>query len=219
MSEAKALVTAWTHVAPDQEAGFNAWYDTEHLPGIAALPGFVLGRRYVCAAATPKYLAWYDTADEAVEPGSHLAKYMASPSPETRRVTQLLQHSERMNFRLMRDVGDTARSDAPWLYIVHTDIPDHIAAEYNDWYDREHLPRLVTVPGVLRARRYDRVSGPGPRYLTAYELTGAEVWESPAAHQARRTPWTEKMRSLFQNTRRSMCKCILPSVVHTRKPA
>ena len=58
------------------------------------------------------------------------------------------------------------------------------------------------------------VSGPGPRYLTAYELTAPEVWESPAAHQARKTPWTEKMRSLFQNTRRSMCKLILPSVHH-----
>jgi hypothetical protein len=74
------------------------------------------------------------------------------------------------------------------------------------------LPRLVTVPGVLRARRYNRVSGPGPQYLTAYEITGADVWESPAAILARKTPWTEKMRSLFQNTRRSMCRLILPAV-------
>jgi hypothetical protein len=153
-------------------------------------------------------------ADETVEPGPDLARYIAHPTPQFLRIVGLLQHRERMNFRLMRDVGDATRSDAPWLYIVHTDIPDHIAAEYTDWYDREHLPRLVTVPGVLRARRYDRVSGLGPRYLTAYELTGDEVWESPAALEARKTPWTEKMRSLFQHTRRSLCRLILPPVRH-----
>jgi hypothetical protein len=214
MSEARALMITWTHIAPEHEAEYHAWYDREHLPGIVALPGFLLGRRHVCEGATPMYLAWYDTIDEGVEPGPDFARFLANPTLQFLRIAGLLQHRERMNFRLMRDVGDTARSDAPWLYIVHTDIPDHIAAEYNDWYDREHLPRLATVPGVLRARRYDRVSGPGPRYLTAYELTGAEVWESPAALEARKTPWTEKMRSLFKNTRRSMCKLILPPVRH-----
>jgi hypothetical protein len=57
-----------------------------------------------------------------------------------------------MNFRLMRDVGTVPAHDTPWLYLVHTDIPDHIVDEYNQWYDQEHLPRLVTVPGVVRAR-------------------------------------------------------------------
>ena len=216
MSEAKALMTAWTHVAPEHEAEFNAWYDSEHLPEIVALPGFLSARRYACEGAVPKYLAWYDAADETVEPGPHLKKYLADSAPSMKHIAPNLQHRERMNFRLMRDVGGKPL-DAPWLYIVHTDIPDHIASEYNEWYDAEHLPRLATVPGVLRARRYNRVSGPGPQYLTAYEITAPEVWESPAALQARKTPWTEKMRSLFQNTRRSMCKLILPSVLHTAR--
>ena len=207
-------MTAWTHVAPEREEEFNAWYNTEHMPEIVALPGFLAGRRYACDGATPKYLAWYDALDETVEPGPHLKNYAANQSPWWRRINGFLKHQERMNFRLMRDVGTPQRKDAPWLYIVHTDIPENVAREYNEWYDSEHLPRLVTVPGVLRARRYDRVSGPGPRYFTAYELTAPEVWESPAAHQARKTAWTEKMRSLFQNTRRSMCKLILPSVLH-----
>ena len=77
MSEAKALMTAWTHVAPEHEAEFNAWYDAEHLPEIVALPGFLSGRRYACESTVPKYLAWYDAADETVEPGPHLKKYLA----------------------------------------------------------------------------------------------------------------------------------------------
>jgi hypothetical protein len=217
MSEAKALMTAWTHVPPEREEEFNAWYNTEHLPQIVALPGFVLGRRYVCDRAKPRYLAWYDTADAAVEPGPHLQKYIADSTPWWRRIARFLQHRERMNFQLMRDVGEKPREDTPWLYIVHTDIPDHIVAEYNEWYDKEHLPRLVTVPGVIRARRYNRVSGPGPQYLTAYELTDKDAFESAEGLKARKTPWTEKMRSLFQNTRRSMCKLILPSILHSAR--
>jgi hypothetical protein len=214
MSVAKGLMTAWTHIAPEHEAEFNKWYDGEHVRQIVALPGFVLGRRYAVDGARPKYLAWYDTHDEKAGSGPDLQRAIDDPTPSWQRFAALLQHRERMSFRLMRDVGDSRSEDAPWLYIVHTDIPDNIAGEYNEWYDREHLPRLAAVPGVLRARRYNRAFGPGPQYLTAYELTTPEVWESPAAHQARKTPWTEKMRSLFQNTRRSMCKLILPSLRH-----
>ena len=117
-----------------------------------------------------------------------------------------------MYFRLKCDVGRVPEEDTPWLYIVHTDIPDDVVAEYNEWYDREHLPRLVTVPGVVRARRYTAVTDNGPKYLTAYELTDRDAFESPAGLQARKTPWTAKMRSLFKNTRRSMCRLMLPSV-------
>ena len=123
------------------------------------------------------------------------------------------ENRERMSFKLMRDVGRVPETDTPWLYIVHTDIPDDIVDEYNEWYDKEHLPRLVTVPGVIRARRYNAVAG-GPRYLTAYELTDRDAFESTEGLQARKTPWTAKMRSLFQNTRRRMCTLILPSVTH-----
>jgi len=216
MTDPRALMTAWTHVPPEREEEFNAWYDTEHLPQIVALPGFVLGRRHVCEGATPKYLAWYDTTDETVEPGPHLKQTIADSTPWWGRIAGFMEHRERMNFRLMRDVGEKPREDTPWLYIVHTDLPDHIVDEYNEWYDQEHLPRLVTVPGVIRARRYTAVSG-GPQYLTAYELTDKDAFESPAGLKARKTPWTEKMRSLFQNTRRSMCKLILPSVRHSAK--
>ena len=121
------------------------------------------------------------------------------------------EREEEFNDWLMRDVGCVSEPDTAWLYIVHTDIPGNVVDEYNEWYDQEHLPRLVTVPGVVRARRYTAVSG-SPRYLTAYELTDPNAFESPEGLKARKTPWTEKMRSLFQNTRRSMCQLILPSV-------
>jgi hypothetical protein len=208
MTIADGLITVWLHVAPEREEEFNAWYELEHLNQMLALPGFVNARRYVVENARPKYLAWYDTDDEQVEPGPDFQRVAANPTPWSQRMRGFYGNDrERMNFRLMRDVGTKPAADTPWLYIVHTDIPDHIVDEYNEWYDNEHLPRLVTVPGVVRARRYAAVAG-SPKYLTAYELTDKDAFESPAGLLARKTPWTAKMRSLFQNTRRSMCSLL-----------
>jgi hypothetical protein len=214
MSQAQGLITVWLNVAPEREDEFNDWYNREHLRQVVALPGFVQARRYSVDDAALKYLAWYETVDEKVESGPDFQGIVEQPTPWSQRMRRLYgDQRERMNFRLMRDVGRVPETDTPWLYIVHTDIPDDIVDEYNEWYDKEHLPRLVTVPGVIRARRYTAVSG-NPRYLTAYELTDPNAFESPEGLQARKTPWTAKMRSLFHNTRRRMCKLVLPSLTH-----
>ena len=219
MNEAQGLITVRLHTAPEHEEEFNDWYDLEHVPQLTALPGFVRTRRYRCRTADIRYLAWYETVDETVEGGPYFQGIVFNPTPWSLRIRKLYgEHRERMNFALMCEVGAAPSPDAPWMYIVHTDIPDPIVEEYNAWYDKEHLPRCVGIPGVLRARRYTAAactSGhPGPKYLTAYELTGPDVWESPAALQARKTPWTEKMRSLFSNTRRALYELVAPGVTH-----
>ena len=47
-------------VLPAHEDDFNAWYDQEHLPGLAAVPGTVRAARYVSAEGAPRYFACYD---------------------------------------------------------------------------------------------------------------------------------------------------------------
>lgn len=51
-----------TDVVAAFEDEFNAWYDTEHLPGLAAVPGVIRARRYVDRAGSPRYYACYDFA-------------------------------------------------------------------------------------------------------------------------------------------------------------
>lgn len=212
--QANGLITVRLHTAAQYDDEFNDWYNLEHVPQVTALPGFVRTRRYFCDSADIRYLAWYETTDEKVESGAHFHSIVSDPTPWSQRMRKLYgNHRERMNFKLMCDVGQAPAPDAPWMYIVHTDIPGHIVDEYNAWYDKEHLPRCAGIPGVLRARRYVATTG-NPKYLTAYELSGPDVWESPAALAARKTPWTEKMRSLFSNTRRVLYKLVAPSVTH-----
>ncbi len=222
---AGGLITVRLDVASEHDAEFNDWYNLEHVPQLTAMPGFVRTRRYFCATSDIRYLAWYETADEHVEAGPDFQSIVTRPTPWSQRMRKLYGNKrERMNFRLMCEVGNAPVPDAPWMYIVHTDIPDHIVDEYNAWYDSEHLPRCAAIPGVFRARRYMSTGihgggADGPRYLTAYELAGPDVWESPAALQARKTPWTEKMRSLFSNTRRALYQLVAPTVSHEQAQA
>ena len=52
-----------TDVLAAHEADFNAWYETEHAPGLAAVPGTVRASRWLAPeGASPKYHACYDLA-------------------------------------------------------------------------------------------------------------------------------------------------------------
>lgn len=190
------LISDWWDIPPDKRSTFLDWHDGPYRAGLAAKTG--THRLYAIDGKPEALLSWNE-----FDAGTSLDD-AAALSDDWPGADGSISH-QRFHCKLMRDVGRKPDQPAPWLYIVHTDIPEHIVDEYNAWYDEEHLPRLVTVPGILRARRYVAPDAT-PRYLTAYDLTDRDAFESPAGLKARKTPWTEKMRSLFYNTRRSMAR-------------
>ncbi|OBH64171.1 DUF4286 family protein [Mycobacterium sp. E2479] len=46
--------------------------------------------------------------------------------------------------------------------------------EYNTWYDEVHIPELLTLDGIVGARRLRPVDGQGP-YVAIYELEGDDL--------------------------------------------
>jgi hypothetical protein len=50
--------------------------------------------------------------------------------------------------------------------------------EFHDWYDDEHAPLRMTVPGIRTGRRYRAVDGQTPTWLAYYDLD-LEVLDSP----------------------------------------
>lgn len=65
------------------------------------------------------------------------------------------------------------------LLMVWADIDAEHEAEFNKWYDEEHMKRLASVPGFLSGGRYLAVKG-GPKYLAMYELEDHRVLNSSA---------------------------------------
>jgi hypothetical protein len=54
-----------TDVLPEHEREFNAWYEQEHLPGLADVPGTIRAVRYRRLSGGPLYLACYDLLSPA----------------------------------------------------------------------------------------------------------------------------------------------------------
>ena len=78
------------------------------------------------------------------------------------------------------------------IFMVYVDIDAQHAQEFNEWYNKEHLSELLSVPGILSAARYEAVKG-GPQYLACYELESVAVMQTPAFTNRPRTPWGQKV--------------------------
>jgi GrpB-like predicted nucleotidyltransferase (UPF0157 family) len=87
------------------------------------------------------------------------------------------------------------------LLIVRTDVSPEMEEEFNRWYDEEHIPRLLRVPGVLWAKRGVN-AGKGQKYIAVYEHESAEVQKTAAYRDALETDWTHKIRPHLRNFER-----------------
>ena len=68
---------------------------------------------------------------------------------------------------------------AAGLFYVYTEAGSVDEAEFHDWYDHEHGPARLTVPGFGRALRYQALDGAKPPWLALYELDSPDVLDSP----------------------------------------
>ena len=99
--------------------------------------------------------------------------------------------------------GASAGADAPYHYVVETDVLPEREADFDAWYGQEHLPGLAAVPGTVRAARYVRAEG-SPRHHACYDLASLDTFGSPPWLAVRATDWSSRVRPSFRNTRRIM---------------
>ena len=72
-----------------------------------------------------------------------------------------------------------AKTRGTGLLMVWTDIDPEHEAEFNRFYNEEHMGRLAQVAGVLSCGRYMALRG-GPKYLAMYELDDHNVLRTAA---------------------------------------
>ena len=73
--------------------------------------------------------------------------------------------------------------------------PPAFEDEFNAWYDSEHIPERLAVPGFLTALRYVCLAG-HPRYLAMYDLERFDVLRSAAYLKVaydQSSPWTKRV--------------------------
>jgi hypothetical protein len=65
------------------------------------------------------------------------------------------------------------------MLLTSMDIDASDEAEFNRWYDLEHLEERVAIDGFIEARRYIVHQG-SPKYLCLYSTSTIDVLDSPA---------------------------------------
>jgi hypothetical protein len=93
------------------------------------------------------------------------------------------------------------------MLLTSMDIDPADEADFNRWYDREHLEERVAIDGFLEARRYVAHEGK-PKYLSLYSTATFEVLESPAYRTAlaNQTEWSRANIARFKNMIRGVAR-------------
>jgi hypothetical protein len=99
------------------------------------------------------------------------------------------------------------------MLLTSMDIDPSDDAEFNRWYDREHLEERVAIPGFLEARRYIAHQGSpahqaSPKYLCLYSTATFDVLDSPAYRTvlANPTEWSKTSMARFKNMIRAVAR-------------
>jgi antibiotic biosynthesis monooxygenase (ABM) superfamily enzyme len=204
----KLIYITATEPEPGWEEEFNRWYDEEHIPNLRALPGYFSARRYIAVEGEPKYMAIYEIASmDAFRSAEH------DRAANTEWTARMRPHFSSRGITFYEQVfpadgvlnGPAADAREGAFLTVRLDVAPEHEADFNAWYDQEHLAALATVPGVIAVRRFRATEG-GPKYMAVYHLTDPAVQSSEAWARAIDTPWSARVRPTFTTRWRTVYK-------------
>ena len=199
---AKGILAVAFDFSPTNPQEFHDWYDLEHLPERQAIDGF--GRCERCLGADePHYAAaTYDLDSvNVLNSPAYLAVGYDKSSPWTKRIVSQCNRLMRFEGAQITPGSPDAPANASGLLINAMNVAAEAEADFNAWYDEEHLPALGGVPGCLAARRYRSTEAGGGlhKYLAIYHLENPDVARSDAWKEAADTPWSAHIRPHFRD--------------------
>jgi hypothetical protein len=186
---------------PVTEAEYHDWYDHEHGPARLKVPGLLAAHRYQALdEATPRWLALYELSDPAVLDSAEYQAVVAGGGDREKFIMSHLAALDRRIYTQLSDDGLDTAEPAPVILAVANSVPPEMVDDMTAWYEQEHIPMLLAVPGWRRIRRYrltgpDPLSGPGTGFLSLHELAGPSVLEEPGYRAAVSTPWRDRIVS------------------------
>ena len=81
----------------------------------------------------------------------------------------------------------------------HGDLSDSLHKEYDAWYNTEHIPACLQIPGVVTARRFEiqatasgassKVGSNVPDYVALYDVTHDSLLSSELFEGSGSAPW------------------------------
>jgi hypothetical protein len=199
-SMAKGLLLAAFDFSGAHADEFHDWYDLEHIPERRAVPGFGACERWIGTEQAAISVATYDLDSIDVLRGeAYKSIAYSNLSVWSKRVTAMCKRLLRFEGTQLKPDAGAAPEGAGGLLFNAMNVAPEAEADFNAWYDEEHLPALARVPGTLAARRYRsaEAGGGSHRYVALYHLESPAVAQSAAWKAAVDTPWSAKVRPHF----------------------
>src|SRR5215470_2843086 len=199
---AKGLLLAVFDFSSAHADEFHDWYDLEHIPERRAIAGFGACERWIGAEVPTLSVATYDLDSiDVLRSDAYRAIAYDNLSVWSKRVTSMCKRLLRFEGTQMTPGDAAAPQGAGALLLNAMNVAPEAEADFNAWYDQEHIPALGAVPGSLAARRY-RSTGPAGgthRYVAIYHLASPDVARSAAWQAAADTPWSARVRPHFRD--------------------
>lgn len=207
----RGLLMVFTDVPPEVEDEYNKWYNEEHIPERLSIPGVLSAARYEALQGGPKHLAAYELDNPETYNTDIWQRLLANPTEWSKKMsptvvaTKFIRNLYRMIYPddLTEDIALAEMS--PTILVGRMSVPAELETQFNQAYNSERLPECYKVPGYIRNRRFEAVSGE-PKYLTVHEMQSVASCESPEWETWRtmETPvWNSKVR---------------PHMVHAERP-
>lgn len=176
-----------------EDREFDAWYAEEHVPLRMEVPGFVSALRARAVQGEPSHLVIYYLESTDVLSSPEYREVKENPSELTSHMLGSVAAFTRFTGDLISDTGDAG--PGRYLYLVTFGVPGDFQEEFDAWYERDHLPRLMRNPSWLRCRRY-AITDSEPLGVTraaVHELADPSALSSPEREAARGTPWRARL--------------------------
>ncbi|HEY4172901.1 MAG TPA: hypothetical protein VGM42_07715 [Rhodopila sp.] len=181
------------------EDEFHDWYDLEHVPERRRVPGFGLCERWISITNPKHAVASYDLTSLSVlqsEPYKAIAH--ENLSPWSKRVGPMCKRLIRFDGEQTLPGEADSPANAGGLLVNAMNVAPEHEAEFNEWYDNEHIPALSAVAGVLSARRFRDPKGTH-RHLALYHLKSPEIPNGSEWKNAAASSWTDRLRPHFRD--------------------
>lgn len=227
------LMCVMTQPVAGKEQAFQRWYDEQHLPDVMRVPGFLTGQRFRLSDVQHKappfsqsFFALYDLdpQDLAVLNGEIVRRVGTSEMPMSDAIAPEIYRffCDPITPRLVKDpsrVGVPPRNRH--LMCVLTSPAPGKEQEFNRWYEEQHIPDLMRLPGLVSAQRF-RLSALQQKappfeqtYLAIYELDTDDLVGFNAALLARvGTPQMPLTDALGPGFTRFLLTAVTPRLVN-----
>jgi hypothetical protein len=195
-------------VEADCEPEFNAWQDEDYIPAMLATAGFLSAERYSAVVGGPQYMTCFQLARPDLAHCSQAE--LALQTPRASEVGRRLQSKTAVYEQIFPAEGVIQGAD--WqggnattggVLFNRFNVSQEHDAEFNAWYNQEHLPQLAAVKGSVSNRRFRAREG-DRLYLARYDLLDPNVPSTEAWRAVVATPWTKKMSHVWRDAWRTL---------------